>query len=111
MGRLSVNGQWRRQGRKYRVCAVTIRRWHEAPRWTVVSASRLNSSGTGAMFSRHDSGWFYQYAGPVVGGMFSGQKIQGAGQIQRRNGVAACASYSVTWPAGGRPWLGGGGCG
>jgi len=100
VGRVSVNGQSRRQGRKYRVCAVTIRRWHSNPKDTWAWVSRNGA------FYRLDRGMFWRYAGPVVGGLYEGQRLTGGGRV-----LGACASFGVTWRKGGRPRLdGGGGC-
>jgi hypothetical protein len=99
VGRVSVNAQWRRQGREYRVCAVTIRRWHGKPKDTWAWVSRNGA------FYRLDRGQFYRYAGPVVGGMREGQRLTGGGRL-----LGACAGFGVTWREGGRPRLEGGGC-
>ena len=56
-------------------------------------------------FYRLDRGPFYRYAGPVVGAMHEGQRISGGGRL-----LGACASFGVTWPAGGRLGIEGGGC-
>lgn len=99
VGRVSVNAQWRRQGREYRVCAVTIRRWHAEPKDTWAWVSR------DAAFYRLDRGMFWRYAGPVVGGMYEGQQLSGGGRV-----LGACSSFGVSWREGGRPRLEGGGC-
>jgi hypothetical protein len=99
VGRVSVNAQWRRQGREYRVCAATIRRWHGKPKDTWAWVSRNGA------FYRLDRGQFWRYAGPVVGAMHEGQQLRGGGRV-----LGACANFRVTWPEGGRPRLDGGGC-
>ncbi len=99
VGRVSVNYQWQSQRRKYRVCVVTVRRWHSNPKDTWAWVQR-----DGAYY-RLDRGPFYRYAGPVVGAMKKGQTIRGGGRV-----LGACASFAVTWPTGGSPGIDGGGC-
>jgi hypothetical protein len=99
LGRVTVSYQWQDSRNTYRVCTTTIRRYHSNPQDTWAWVQRNGA------FYRIDRGPFYRYAGPVVGAMKRGQKINGGGRVK-----GACASFAVTWPAGSRPQLNGGGC-
>jgi len=99
VGQVEVSYQWLSQRQKYRVCVATVRRWHSNPKDTWAWVRRNGA------FNRLDRGQFYRYAGPVVGAMQEGQRINGGGRV-----LGACASFAVTWPRGGNPGLEGGGC-
>lgn len=99
LGYVSANVQWQDNRSKYRVCVVTIRRWHSSAQTTNAWAIREGA------YNRQDPGSFYRYAGPVVGGIRRGQSMNGGGAVRD-----ACARFVVSWPRNGSPEFNGGGC-